>query len=91
MPRGRLLFDEAGQVIDWTEQAVLQSPNLLGSLGILVAGSKRRSGWLIGAASEIAWTYWGIRYHDPGILPWCVIWGIFYVRNYVKWSPGGTR
>lgn len=68
-------------------QLLLQLPNLMGLLGIIVAGRKHRSGWLIGALSEVAWATWAYLSHNPGLYPWCIAWFIFYGRNWWLWRP----
>ena len=65
---------------------VLQLPNALGFLGMWYAGRHHRAGWALGVASEFAWAGWGWASHNPGIYPWCIIWGLVYSRNWIKWT-----
>lgn len=65
---------------------LLQVPNLVGCAGAVLAGRKRRAGWALGVAAELAWATWG--YFSGtlvGLLPWCVAWGAVYARNWWKW------
>ena len=65
-----------------------QLPNVLGFLGMYFAGRKRRVGWLLGAASELAWALLAYVADLPGMYLWCVIWGVVYLRNYWLWRQG---
>jgi len=66
---------------------LLQLPNCLGFVGMLVAGRKHRAGWAIALASEFAWATWGWQAHAWSIMPWCAIWGAVFVRNWWLWRP----
>jgi len=72
--------------VNWVIQAGVWVPNVMGGLGVLVAGNRHRAGWALGFASEFAWAAWGYLDHVPALYPWCVVWGVFYARNWLKWS-----
>ena len=67
---------------------ILQLPNALGFLGMWYAGKRRRAGWGLALLSEVAWAGWGYASHNPGIYPWCIIWGLVYSRNWWLWKRG---
>ena len=67
---------------------LLQLPNLLGFVGIRVAGRGLRLGWTLGLLSEFAWAGWGYASHNYGIFPWCVLWGLVYAGNWHLWRKG---
>lgn len=66
-------------------QALVQLPNVMGGAGMVLAGRKKRIGWALGAASEVAWATWAYLSHNPGIYPWCAVWGVVYARNWWLW------
>lgn len=71
-------------------QLLLQVPNAMGLTGVFIAGRKRRAGWALGFLSEPVWILWGYLSHNPGIYPWCVVWGVIYARNWWSWRPHPT-
>lgn len=72
-----------------TKDLIVQLPNLLGLVGMVLAGHKARTGWALGVASEFAWAWYAWAAHTPGLYPWCVIWGIIYARNWWAWRKTG--
>ncbi len=70
---------------------LVQVPNLMGFVAMLLAGKKRRIGWALGFWSEFAWATWATYDHAYGIYPWCVIWSVVYARNWWLWRQGGTH
>ena len=66
-------------------QILLQLPNLLGVISLYIVGRKKRYGWLIAIASEIAWAVWAYLSHNPGVYPWCAVWAVVQVRNWWLW------
>ena len=39
----------------------------------------------------IAWASWAYVDHLPGLYPWCIIWGVVYARNWLKWTRQGEK
>jgi len=57
-----------------------------GAIGVWAAGSGRRIGWGICLAAEFLWLYYAIVLQQWTLLPWCIVWGAVYVRNWKKSS-----
>ena len=74
-----------------TSSLLIQLPNALGLLGMVLAGRKHRSGWVVAFTSELAWAGWGWYTRTYGILPWCAIWAGVFVVNYYRWGRNAVR
>lgn len=72
-------------------QLLLQLPNALGFTAMILTGRLYRWGWLVAAASEIAWFVWGYLSANPGIYPWCAAWFIVFIYNYFLWKRKDTN
>ena len=69
--------------------AVDTLPYILSVLTILMmylVGEKKRSGWLIGLASQAIWLYWIIADQKWGFLILSFYLTYIYYVNYRKWS-----
>jgi hypothetical protein len=69
---------------------LLNLANLLGFGGGWIAGRWSRWGWGVGLLAEPTWVYWAYLTHDSAtqhaIYPWAAIWGVMYLRNFIKWT-----
>jgi hypothetical protein len=72
--------------MNWTVQLIAFLPNALWFVGSKWAGDKRRVGWGVLLASEVAWVWLPIVLHLWSMLPWCVVGFALYARNYRKWA-----
>lgn len=57
----------------------------LGIVGILLAGSKRKVGWLVGMAIQPLWIIFAIQTGQYGFIANAVIYFAVYLRNYLLW------
>jgi len=64
---------------------LLQLANTLGLLGLVIVGRKRRWGFVVWLGSELAWAAWGYLDNNPGIYPWCALWAIINIWNWISW------
>jgi len=55
-------------------------------VGIWLAGSKRRVGWLINLANEAVWLVFIVMFGAWGLLPLVVACSFVYARNWLRWS-----
>ena len=58
----------------------------LGFVGMWLAGNRRRIGWAIALGSEVLWVVYSLLLHQPALLPFCLMWGAVYWRNYRRWD-----
>ena len=56
-----------------------------GIVGIILAGSKRKVGWLIGFAVQPLWIVFAITTGQYGFIINAVIYAIVYARNWLLW------
>jgi hypothetical protein len=54
--------------------------------GLLVAGTRRRSGWLIGMLVQPVWAAYAIGSRQWGFLASVVLFSYVNVRNWVRWG-----
>lgn len=57
-----------------------------GLTGLLLAGSKRKVGWLIGLACQPLWIWFAISTGAYGLILNSVGYGAVYARNWCRWS-----
>lgn len=73
----------------------IQIANVLGLASVVIAGRWSRWGWGIGLLSEPVWAYWAYKTPNAGwgLYPWCTIWSVMYLYNFIKWTgrPKGCR
>jgi hypothetical protein len=57
----------------------------LGIVGLLLAGSKRKVGWLVGVAVQPLWIVFAITTQQYGFILNAGIYAAVYARNYILW------
>jgi len=57
-----------------------------GAVGLLLAGNKKRVGWLINLFAEGLWIYYAIVLQQWSLIPACLVWVGVYWRNWRKWN-----
>ncbi len=60
----------------------------IGAGGMRLSGKGRRSGWAIALGGEVLWVAYAVLLQQWLIIPWCLIWGWTYYRNWRAWAPG---
>lgn len=58
----------------------------LGIVGIILAGSKRKVGWLIGFFVQPLWIVFALTTGQYGFILNAVIYAIVYARNWIRWA-----
>lgn len=58
-----------------------------GITGLLLAGSKRRSGWALGFAAQFLWMVYAVTTEQWGFLIAAPIYATVYARNWWAWRP----
>lgn len=59
--------------------------SLVGIAGLILAGSKKKSGWALGIAAQALWFTFAIVTHQYGFILGSVAYASVYIRNYVLW------
>jgi hypothetical protein len=57
----------------------------VGIVGLLLAGSKRKVGWLIGFFVQPLWIVFAIVTGQYGFILNAVIYAVVYARNWLRW------
>lgn len=57
----------------------------LGLVGLWLAGSKRRVGWVFGIAVQPVWIVFAIATHQYGFVLSAAMYGLVYARNWWRW------
>lgn len=57
----------------------------LGIVGLLLAGSKYKVGWLIGFCVQPLWVIFAIQTEQYGFILNAVIYAAVYARNWLRW------
>lgn len=57
----------------------------IGILGIYLAGSKNKLGWVIGFLAQILWIVYGVLTHQHGFIFSALGYAWVYARNFKKW------
>lgn len=57
----------------------------VGIVGILLAGSKRKIGWLVGFFVQPLWIVFAITTGQYGFILNAVIYAVVYARNWLRW------
>lgn len=63
----------------------------IGLIGLLVAGSKKSWGWLIGLGAQALWIVYALVTRQYGFLVSAVCYGAVYARNYWSWRAKGSN
>lgn len=58
----------------------------IGVLGLFLAGSKNRLGWMIGIFAQVLWFTYAIATSQYGFLFSAFAYAFVYTRNWIKWS-----
>lgn len=58
---------------------------LAGCTGLVLAGKGMWQGWAIGLAVQPVWAIFAVLTKGYGLLITCVMYGIVYARNLIKW------
>ena len=58
----------------------------VGILGLWLAGSKRRGGWLVGASAQVLWIAYALATRQYGFIISALCYGAVYVRNWNRWA-----
>lgn len=58
---------------------------VIGIVGIYLAGSKNKYGWIVSFSTQIAWFIFAIVTKQYGFILSAVAYGWVYARNYLKW------
>ncbi|MGW1436915.1 hypothetical protein ACWD7M_16895 [Streptomyces griseus] len=58
---------------------------LLGVIGLLMAGHKQHTGWLIGLFAQIPWATYGVVTGQHGFIFSAAIYGYAYAKNFWAW------
>lgn len=62
----------------------------VGILGLFLAGSRNKVGWLIGLFAQVLWLIFGITTEQYGFIFSAFAYGFVYVRNYLRWRSEQT-
>lgn len=57
----------------------------VGVIGLYLAGSNRKIGWLLGLGAQILWLWYGISTQQYGFVISAHVYGFVYLRNYMRW------
>lgn len=57
----------------------------VGIVGILLAGSKRKLGWLVGLMVQPLWIVFAVSTEQYGFILNAVIYAAVYARNWLRW------
>lgn len=57
----------------------------VGILGLLLAGSKRKVGWLIGLGAQGLWVVYALVTVQYGFILSAAVYAAVYARNYILW------
>lgn len=60
----------------------------IGVTGLLVAGSHKAWGWLIGFGVQVLWVLYGLTTEQYGFIVSALVYASVYYRNYAKWAQG---
>ncbi len=61
---------------------------LAGCTGLILAGKGMWQGWAIGLAVQPVWAAFAILTKGYGLLLTCMMYGIVYAKNLIKWRKG---
>ena len=58
----------------------------IGLLGIYLAGSHNRLGWLLGVFAQVLWLSYAVVTQQYGFIVSAFAYGFMYIRNYRLWK-----
>lgn len=58
----------------------------VGVLGLYLAGSKNKLGWIIGLSAQILWIVFAISTKQYGFIVSAFAYGFVYARNWRRWN-----
>jgi len=65
---------------------------MMSAAGLLIAGDRRRSGWLVGIAVQPFWIAYAIASGQWGFLGGAALFGFVNLRNWLRWRvPAAER
>ena len=65
---------------------------IMSAAGLLVAGDRRRSGWLMCTAVQPFWVVYAITSRQWGFIGGAALFGFVNIRNWLRWrSPAEDR
>lgn len=59
--------------------------SIIGLIGLWLAGSKNKYGWIFGLSAQFLWFLYAIVSHQFGFILSSIAYGIVYFRNFKKW------
>lgn len=59
---------------------------LFGLLGLWMAGSKNKTGWMVGLLAQLLWFLYAVVTQQYGFIVSAIAYGIVYYRNFQKWG-----
>lgn len=62
----------------------------VGVLGLYLAGSGRRAGWLVGLAAQGLWITYAVSTRQWGFIPASLCYAAVYGRNYARARQWGS-
>lgn len=68
-------------MIDWWWSWLLAA---VGILGLWIAGSGHREGWMIGMGAQLLWISYALFTEQYGFIPAALCYGAVYLRNWVR-------
>lgn len=60
----------------------------VGVLGLWLAGSNNKIGWMIGLFAQTLWIVYAVASEQYGFIISALVYGIVYLRNFKKWHEG---
>jgi hypothetical protein len=75
----------------WLTNIIGFTLSLSYAVGAWWLGRRHRSGWLIYALCETSWIGYAVLLRQWAIIPWCVLHGSLYVRNWKMWGNSAVR
>lgn len=77
---------------NWLLNTLLFTANAGWALGTWQTGNKRRWSFIVGIGVEVIWAAYAVLAHVLwGLIPWCIVGVVVYVRNFVKWKDRETN
>lgn len=69
-------------MVPWWWSVLLTS---VGIVGLFLAGSKYKLGWLLGLGAQVLWIAYAVSTVQWGFLASAGVYGFVYARNWLKW------
>jgi hypothetical protein len=57
----------------------------VGVIGLILAGRKRRTGWLVGLLAQAIWAAYAAATEQYGFIVSALVYGYVYADNYIRW------